>query len=114
MRLLADNRNTPRTPAFWPLRITDKANHSATGRVLNASLRGMLFQTTQVFHPNDPLEMEIHVGPGSTVRCVAHITRIHPTTPGAYAYGVEFDYFHDEGYTLLHNILRELLKQEAA
>jgi len=112
LRLLADNRSTPRTPAFWPLRITDKTYRSATGRVLNASLRGLLFQTTQSFSPGDSVEMEIQVGPGCTLRCVAHIARRHPTQPGAYAYGAEFDYFHDDGYTLLYTILRDLLKED--
>jgi hypothetical protein len=114
LRLLAENRSTPRTPAFWPIRFATKAQRSATGRVLNASLRGLLFQTTQSFTPGESLEMEIQVAPGWTVRCAGHITRRHPTPPEVYAYGVAFDYFHDDGYTLLQHILRSLMKEEAA
>ncbi|HLV78658.1 MAG TPA: PilZ domain-containing protein [Chthonomonadaceae bacterium] len=112
MRLLADNRNAPRTPAFWPLRITDKTHRAATGRVLNASLRGLCFQTNTPFHLNDSLELEIQVGPGYTLQCVAHIVRRQPGPNGVYVYGAEFDTFHANGYSILQKILKDLLKQE--
>ncbi|HZT43550.1 MAG TPA: PilZ domain-containing protein [Chthonomonadaceae bacterium] len=120
MRLLSDKRQTARTPIFWPLHITDKAQQSLKARVVNASPRGLLVRSPQRLPMGEPLEMQIQIGPGCSIRCSGHILREELSPSKEYNFGetyehvcyaVELDRFEDNGQATFHQVLTEVLKQ---
>lgn len=118
MRLLADKRETLRTPVFWPLTLTDRTQQTHKARVLNATPSGLLIQTHQEWLIGEPLEMQIRVGPGCTLRCRGHILRKEPSPARNYGFGevyghtcyaVALDSFDDGGHALFQRLLSEIL-----
>jgi len=119
MRLLADKRGTPRTPIFWPVSLIDGVQGVFKGRVVNATDPGLLIQTHQEWNIGEPLEMQMQVGPGCTIRCRGHILRKEPSPAHYYGFGeayghicyaIAVDSFYGDGYTIFQRLLQEIIQ----
>jgi hypothetical protein len=87
---MTDERREPRIEVIWPVRAAGISG-VGTGRTMNVSLCGALFKADVDLDHGDLVLLEIGLGDGPSIHCVAQVVR-RMTLDAGHAYGVDFRY----------------------
>ena len=104
----SEKRCSGRFAASWNVNVQGQEGPWNNGHLIDVSTQGLKLYAPAGYQIGESVSLAIHAGDGSLVRCVGHVVREYPDWLGAYAYGLEFDSFEEDGYAVLKKALRAI------